>query len=171
MSGIDEGPAGKGGAMDRGVAVSFLAVVDREIAAVEARLVELRDLRAIVGRHIERYMPGDGPIEDAPPPPPRRPSASRPPLADLIAVVLREAGAPTSVADLRGPMRARGYGVGMEDGKMYNSVYYALRRREDLFVRDGWNRWTLTGRGWQFARAVAPPPPDDGPDDARESSP
>jgi hypothetical protein len=172
MSGPGEGPAGKGGPMDRGVAASFLAGLDREVAAVEARLAQLRDLRAAVGR----YLSGGGPVGDAPPPPPRRARAPRSPLAGLIADVLREARAPAAVADLRGPLRGRGYGVGMKDAIMYNTIYTTMMRHEDLFARDGLGRWSLTGPGWQFALRAAgaeapPPPPDDGPDDAREPPP
>jgi hypothetical protein len=172
MSGPGEGPAGKGGPMDRGVAASFLAGLDREVAAVEARLAQLRDLRAAVGR----YLSDGGPVGDAPPPPPRRARAPRSPLAGLIADVLREARAPAAVADLRGPLRARGYGVGMKDASMYNTIYTTMMRHEHLFARDGWGRWSLTGPGWQLALRAGgpeapPPPPDDGPDDAREPPP
>jgi hypothetical protein len=61
----------------------------------------------------------------------------------------------------------------MEDTAMYYSIYTTLKRRGHYFVRDEVNRWSLTDRGWQFAREVTlpPPPPDDGRDDAREPPP
>jgi hypothetical protein len=86
--------------------------------------------------------------------------------------VLREARAPVAIADLRGPLRGRGYGVGMKDGIMYNSIYTTMMRHEDLFERDGLGRWSLTGPGWQLAlRAAGPEAPPPPPDDGREPTP
>jgi hypothetical protein len=67
----------------------------------------------------------------------------KPRRVDLLAEVLCEAKRSLTVAEMRAPMRAKGYGVGMEDHILYNSIYTALVKWSDRFRRIEGNRWEL----------------------------
>ncbi len=118
---------------------------------LEAGVIRYLESTGQVVDHAEiRVSPRAPDVEEKPAtqPPEAKPPSVMPKRIDLITAQLREAQEPLTIVQLRDRLRERtGYGVGMTDASLYNSIYTALARNRGLFRRDEDNRWSLTPEG------------------------
>lgn len=123
---------------EEGVAARFIREIDNEIALIErrlaslqARLAEIRDLKARVVAH------GDGSIHVWRPSPALKVGLSR----RLVGVLSNSPS--LTVKEILDRLRAQGYGAGRKERNVYHSVWEALNDQESRFVRNANRRWSL----------------------------
>lgn len=130
--------------MDGQSRLALLTDVRREIQALEKELDELRRVESYLAKTPTPVSP-----PPTPPTPPVQLSPESPPvsharrfssvtsIAEAVAAILKESGRPMRSGEIAEIMTAGGYPAKGDERGFSNTVFSAIRRREDLFEKRG----------------------------------
>jgi len=74
---------------------------------------------------------------------------------DACEAVLRRIGDPSKIREIMQVMRGNGYGIDLDDRILHNSLYTAMNRKPETFVKHQGSKWGLVE--WEKQQEAEPP--------------